>query len=327
VKRLERDKGKTYAFDRADSPMLDVDQGESFIVETEDAFSGIMRGSSDSSLLGQLPGRDRTPPLSNPVTGPVYIKGAKRGDLLKVTVERIEVDRCGVCAFFPGSGPPAIRTRWPELNEACVIPLTHCHETQQVLLDGEPAWPASPMIGTIGVAPDREVAASIWGQGAWGGNLDCQHIAEGSIFYVNCYHDGALLYVGDVHASQADTELCSVADETRADVVLRCDVIPNTQIPFPRIETADALITLCSAKPLEEAVTGAIVHMVDWLVAGHGFTSRQAYLHMSANPGCRIHIYQMVGFGPMRYTAGAAFPRISLGPSHTSKRKILQGGS
>ena len=313
MKKLEREGGTAYAFDKAEPPKLRVERGECFIVETEDAFSGVLRESSDSSLLSQLPGRNRTPPLSNPITGPIYVEGVKRGDLLKVTIERIDLDRHGTCAFFPGAGPPRVLARWPELDEPYVHPFLHERgEPQQVLIDGEVAWPASPMIGTIGVAPDREVAASFWGQGPWGGNLDCQHVGEQATFYVNCYHDGALLYLGDVHASQADTELCSVADEARAAVTLRCDAIPNTRIPFPRVETKDALIALYSAKPLEEAVTQAIVHMIEWLVEEHGFTPRQAYLHLSANPHCSIHVYQMVSFGPMCYTVGAAFPKRSL---------------
>lgn len=310
VKRLEREGGTTYAFNWQDRPRLLVKPDESFLVETEDAFSGVLRGSQDSSLLRTLPGRDRIPPLSNPITGPIYVEGAKKGDLLKVIVERIDLDPHGTCAFFPGAGPAELRARWPELDEPHIYSLVHeAGEPRHVLVNGEVGWCARPMIGTIGVAPDREVVASIWGQGSWGGNLDCQHVAEQSSFYVNCYHDGALLYLGDVHASQADTELCSTADETRATVTLRCQVIPSTQIPFPRVETEDALISLYSAKPLEEAVTRAISHLIEWLVEEHQFTPRQAYLHFSANPDCRIHIYQMVSFGPICYTVGAAFPR------------------
>ena len=33
------------------------------------------------------------------------------------------------------------------------------------------SWPITPFIGTLGVAPDREVTTSLDGQREWGGNL------------------------------------------------------------------------------------------------------------------------------------------------------------
>lgn len=88
---------------------------------------------------------------------------------------------------------------------------------------------------------------------ALGGNIDCRDIKEGATLYINCYNDGGLLFVGDVHASQADTEFTGVADETRAELTLRCDVVKNKRIRNPRIENADSIITLCSFRPLEDA--------------------------------------------------------------------------
>ena len=58
--------------------------------------------------------------------------------------------------------------------------------------------------------------------------------------YLNAYHDGALLFIGDMHGSQGDTEFFGVANETRGTVQLSVDVNPNKRIPFPRIEKSDS---------------------------------------------------------------------------------------
>ena len=67
------------------------------------------------------------------------------------------------------------------------------------------SWDLKPFIGTIGVAPEVEVVTSSIGQGCWGGNIDCRDMNEGTTAFIPVFHDGALLFVGDVHASQGNT--------------------------------------------------------------------------------------------------------------------------
>ncbi|MEA2268700.1 MAG: hypothetical protein QOC64_1310, partial [Solirubrobacteraceae bacterium] len=43
LRRLPRPETLVYAFDPAAEPQLEVEPGESFVVETEDAFSGRLR--------------------------------------------------------------------------------------------------------------------------------------------------------------------------------------------------------------------------------------------------------------------------------------------
>src|SRR5262249_57377642 len=79
-------------------------------------------------------------------------------------------------------------------------------------------WRITPSVGTFGVAPDREVTTSIDGQGEWGGNLDIRDATVGNRIYLPIFHPGALFYLGDVHASQGDTEFTGTAAETKAAV-------------------------------------------------------------------------------------------------------------
>ena len=71
------------------------------------------------------------------------------------------------------------------------------------------------------VAPEREVTTSLDGQGDWGGNLDIRDVAPGNRIYLPVFHTGALFYLGDVHASQGDTEFTGTAAETQSTVRLK----------------------------------------------------------------------------------------------------------
>lgn len=321
MQRIPRDQAMEYEFDHRHEPKLRVRQGESFVVETEDAASGYIRSADVASRLDRLPTLDSEPARSNPIGGPIYVEGAERGDLLEVTIERIEVDAQGFTAFRPGRSPLGDSVRWQAVRGPFVHIIEHRPGPSGTTRDGtgrlndSVTWDLQPMIGTIGVAPDREVETSAVGQGPWGGNLDVRDVKEGTRCYVNSYHEGALLYVGDVHGSQGDTEFYGTADETRAELTLSCRVIKNKWIPFVRLEKDDSIVSLYSFRPLEDAVESAIVNLMEWMVDEYGVSERDAYMHTCINPDFRVNVYQMVRIGRIQYTVGAEIPRKYLVPS------------
>src|SRR6516165_3213035 len=79
MQRIVRDQARKYAFDWEDKPLLRVKPGESFEIETYDASTGYFKTEADKAVPAQRPGFDRIPPLANPIGGPVYLEGAKRG--------------------------------------------------------------------------------------------------------------------------------------------------------------------------------------------------------------------------------------------------------
>jgi Acetamidase/Formamidase family len=96
MQRILREQARKYAFDWEDEPLLRVKPGESFEIETYDASTGYFKSEADKAMPGKRPGFDRIPPLANPIGGPVYLEGAKKGDVLVVTIEDILVDSyCG----------------------------------------------------------------------------------------------------------------------------------------------------------------------------------------------------------------------------------------
>tara|TARA_B100001123_G_C15340308_1_gene1034551 strand:+ start:1376 stop:2317 length:942 start_codon:yes stop_codon:yes gene_type:complete len=304
-----------YEFDFHHEPLLRVAQGESFVVETEDAGSGQIRSADVTPTLMELPTRNSEPAKSNPMGGPVFVEGAEKGDLLEVTIEQIVVDNQGFTNMRPGVGPLSDSLKWQSLQGPYVHIIKHLPGPSGTMRDGKGilndkiTWDLQPFIGTIGVAPEREVETSSVGQGPWGGNLDVRDMKEGTRCYLNCYHDGGLLYVGDVHGSQGDTEFYGTADETRSELKLKCRVIKNKSIPFVRLEKDNSIVSLYSYRPLEDAVEMAIVNLMEWMVTEYGVAERDAYMYTCINPEFRVNVYQMVRIGRIQYTVGAEIPR------------------
>lgn len=317
MQRVPREKAYNYVLNKDTPPVIKVEPGDSFVLETEDAFSGRLQ--SEKDLLTpehQYPLSDHEPVLANPLAGPVYVEGIERGDLLVVKIEKIVPAEKGATAINPGQGALADSHQWSEIYREHYTHITRnkpgpsgTTRDGRVFYTDKISWPLRPFIGTIGTVPHVEVETSHLGQGVWGGNWDCRDMKEGSLVYLNSFHEGGLLYVGDVHAAQGDAEWSGIANEVRAEVTLRCDVVKNKKIPYARVEKKESIISLYSGKPLEDAVNRAMTHLLEWLVKEYGLDPRDAYIQISINPGFRVNIYQMVSIGKLQYTVGAEFPK------------------
>ena len=316
MQRILREQAKKYAFDWRDEPLLLVRPGESFEIETYDASNGYFRTPEDKAIPAKRPGFDRSPPLVNPIGGPVFVEGAEKGDCLVVHLEEIVVDDYSWIAIGPKRGPLGESTRWPELSADYTTKIfQHAKGPSGTTRDGtlkfneRISWPITPFVGTLGVAPDREVVTSLDGQGAWGGNLDARDMAVGNKIYLPVAHAGGLFYLGDVHASQGDTEFTGTAAETKSTVRLHLELLKKKRMPYLRIEKPDALIALHADRPLEVAVETATINLMDWLITEHGFTPTDAYCLVSTCPDFRINVYQMCKIGKLSYVAGAEIPK------------------
>jgi amidase len=319
MKLIPRELARKFAFDWRDEPLLSVEPGESFAVETFDASNGFIKTEDDKAIPSRRPGFDRVPPQANPIAGPIWVKGAQRGDTLIVAVEEILVDDYSWIAIGPRRGPLGESTRWPELSSEYTTKIfRHTPGPSGTTRDGtlhfdtRIQWPITPFIGTLGVAPDREVTTSIDGQGEWGGNLDIRDVAPGNRISLPIFHEGALFYLGDVHASQGDTEFTGTAAETKATVRLRLEVQKGKRIPGMRIEKPGSLVAIHAEKPLDQAVETATIYLMDWLISDHGFSPIDAYCLVSTCPDFRINVYQMCRIRNLRPVAGAEIPKTYL---------------
>jgi amidase len=301
-------------------PQLRVAIGESFVIETQDNMFNSVTDDKGPAL-------DRPPLFGaqyarvNPVGGPVFVEGVEAGDTLVVEIEAIDVRDWGWTGTAEGFGPFAGKVGWEELEGPWSTIIQHVPGPSGTLSDGEAVmtldresrWPLAPFIGTLATAPERGSENTLVTQGPWGGNIDVRDVRAGNKIRLNAAHAGGLLFAGDVHGSQGDSELSGMADETAAHLTLKCDVIKNrTTLGVCQIETPTSIIQCESARNAggpAAAIELAYVHMVEWLTSEFGLSKAEAYMHMTANSQVRGHIYQATtGF----LVVGVEFPKSSL---------------
>jgi formamidase len=229
--------------------------GQLIIFETRDAL--------DSNLTVNSEPKDVTAVdlnLVHPITGPVHIEGAKRGDVLAITLIDVDPDEYGYTTIVPGFGflrdlyPKPYVANW-KLNR------------MEAVSDQLPgiAIPMNGFMGTVGTMPgfpevdawlkrENDLGAAggialppqpigarpeaVCGPNGShkdkclrtipprenGGNMDIKQMVVGTTLLLPCYVDGCGLFVGDVHYAQGDGEVSGTAIEIGAKVTVRTEI-------------------------------------------------------------------------------------------------------
>jgi acetamidase/formamidase len=141
--------------------------------------------------------------------------------------------------------------------------------------------PMSPMHGTVGVAPPNLEVRSALVPDVFGGNMDTPLMTAGTTCYLGVNVEGALLSIGDGHARQGEGETCGVAAECAMDTTIVVELIKGQPCPTPRLETDTHLVSLGSARPLEDAFRVAAQDLVTWVSAAHRMHQMDAYQLLS----------------------------------------------
>jgi formamidase len=239
-------------------PVAYVKPGQQFILETRDGLDSELDFNSTAADVAAI-----NLNLCHPLTGPVYIEGAKRGDAIAVTVVDIVPDEFGTTTIVPGFGflrdvfPDPYIVRW-ELNRL---------EARSKDMPGI-AVPNNSFMGTVGTLPGkpeldkwlkREQALADAGGAVLtpqavdalpsdlcgvdgtakaecvrtvpprenGGNVDAKETVAGTTVLLPCFIDGCGLFAGDVHFAMGGGEVAGTAIEMGAKVRLQAKVIPG----------------------------------------------------------------------------------------------------
>lgn len=277
-----------HGWNNAFPPRLTIAPGETVQFETLDASSGQLTRTSTAADVGKLD-------LAhvNPVTGPVYIDGARPGDALKVTVLSLRPSGWGWTANIPGFGlltdqfPDARLHHWnydPGLTPAMYGPGGRV--------------PLKPFTGTIGVAPAEPGLHSIIPPRNVGGNMDARDIAEGTELYLPIEVEGALFSVGDTHAAQGDGEVCGTAIESPIDVALKFELVKDARLRSPRYVTPGPVsrhfdthgyeVTTGIGPDLMTGARMAVSEMIELLSSRYGYEPIDAYMLCSVCADLRI---------------------------------------
>jgi len=307
MQRIRRDQATIYALDGRLEPMLRVEAGEPFVIETDDASTGRLTSGKLLPTPDNTPYTAYAPAKANPVGGPVHVAGVTARSRIRIEIVDIKLEPHGVAYNQPPISPLGTDSSFPEAGEYFLERVEH-GEAEAVISD-RLRWPIWPMVGTLACAPEWEVHSSGSGQGPWGGNVDVLDFRPGATVILSTYHEGGLLFAGDVHGCQSDTEYFGTADESQATVTLRAWPEAGDLLPAPRAITDESIVALGIARPLEAAAHAAIRHLLDWLVESYGFTRREAYLTAGLNPEFRLRVYQMTSIDELAYVVGATLPR------------------
>ena len=255
-----------YAFSSLLSPVVRVKQGEEFIIETNDCFEGQIRKETD--LANELDWEH-----INPATGPVYIENVHPGDILRVDILEINIAEQSVVTATPFQGVIG-----DLVTKAETSVLTK--QGDNLLFHDHLHIPIQPMIGVIGVAPEKDSIPN-GVPDKHGGNMDCNKICPGSSIYLTIQVPGALLGCGDLHAVMGDGEIISTGAETSGEVKIKAQVVELKGLPTPFLENLESVSSIASAKTVDEAIDHATHAMAIFLNNFVGIPINEAGMLMS----------------------------------------------
>ena len=273
--RIPRDQF-TYEFSAATTPVATVTPGDQFVVETHDTSTGRIHRAEDVPEFVRI----RDPRKVNPAAGPVFIEGASPGDDLIVEIVDIRLQPYGFVRVLAGAG---VLQEGIEPDGVLMARIDGKH----VVLGERMRLPLRPMVGVIGTAPADGVIYTAE-PGPQGSNIDINAITVGARVHLPVHVPGALLAIGDVHASMGDGEVSGTGVEIAGEVTGRVDLVPGAAPARPWIETAEEWITTGSGPSLEDAVEMAVEELTHLLMTQFGLSRTEAFLLVSARGDVRI---------------------------------------
>lgn len=255
-----------YDFNKNHQPVKVVPSGATIEIVTFDCFENQIQ-SENTKIEGIDWNR------VNPATGPIYVMDALPGDVLKVTIEKLEIGDQGVMVVGPDLGVMGHRLKEMESK---IIPIK---DAKALFNDIE--IPLNPMIGVIGVAPEGE-GISCGTPGAHGGNMDNKMVTEGATLYFPVFAEGALFGLGDFHAAMGDGEVSVSGIEVPGRATVKLEVIKGEPMSQPMLENDRVVTQISSAETLDQAVQQATELMIDRIGERTGMPISEVTMLMSA---------------------------------------------
>jgi formamidase len=231
-------------------PVVRCRPGDEVVMETRDALDGQITRASTREDVGRT-----DLGVIHPLTGPVYVEGAEPGDVLVCEILEVAPASFGFTVQIPGFGflrddfPEPYIARW-EIDRGWAVST----DIPGIRI------PGAPFMGTIGLAPSRQLMekitareAALIGRGGFAlppdtagavpadgpiagealrtipprenvGNVDIKQLSAGTRLLMPVWTPGALFSAGDAHFAQGDCETCGTAVEMRSTLRVRFDL-------------------------------------------------------------------------------------------------------
>jgi amidase len=118
--------------------------------------------------------------------------------------------------------------------------------------------------------------------------MDNNDVRVGARVHLPVFVSGALVAIGDVHASMGDGEISVTALEICGEVRVRVDLEKNAGIARPWIEFPDCWITTGDGPEIAGAIRVACEEMVAFLQRRLALTTEDAYMLMSIRGDVKV---------------------------------------
>ncbi len=251
-----------YSLDTSLDLRAKVNPGEVFKVETMNAFS--QETDSEQELNEVISGG-----YHHPFTGPIWINGSKAGMTLEVKIHGIQLSQYVYTCISRSSGVLKGKFSGRHYRKIAI--------NNSKIRFSEIEYNIEPCLGGIGVADPNNTRNGATGK--HGGNLDFRWLGSGSKVYLPIARDGALLYLGDVHAGQGNGELSGIALESSGIVELSVQ-LHNTSIPTPILKLAQGIMIVGYGETFEEAIQLAVELSVDLFAKAKNIAPVDAYMFL-----------------------------------------------
>jgi acetamidase/formamidase len=278
-------------FDATQKPALTVKSGDVVTIDTVTGNPDVLPDPTKFHVPSVLKSifAEQKPLGPHILTGPVYVEGAKPGNVLEIRIHDVSLlQDWGFNIILPLLGTLPYDYNEPRLVN---IPLDKARNV------GTMPWglelELKPFFGVMGVAPPKG-----WGRitsvapQPIGGNLDNKELTAGATLYLPVFVEGALFSCGDGHGAQGDGEVCITAIETALRGVFEFIVREDLTFTYPRAETATHYITMGMDPDLDQCAVKALREMIALLREKAGLAHPDAYMLCSLAGD--LHVTQTV---------------------------------
>jgi amidase len=267
---------RTPTFSPHHAPARAVDPGDVVTFETGDvAYQRLADGEAVDDI-----GLENF----NLVTGPVAVNGASAGDVLRIDVLDVEIERAW-SVWLPEFGGLGAKTDAVQVRQIEETADGKMRITDDLTVE------KAPMIGCVGVAPEEGEASTFMPAHPTGGNMDLRELSPGATVWLPVKVDDALLSVGDLHAAMGRGEPTWVSFEAAGRARVRVDLADEPVaegLTVPRLRVGSTTLCLGMGESLEEAHQHALDQAFDVLTGVHGLSDFDAYAYASAEVGMRL---------------------------------------
>lgn len=218
---------RSITIEKKDEFIQRIQPEEQVTIETINAFGERFSSLSELEHLMSM----KNPPHHHPLTGPIYVEGAKPGDFLKVEIEKIELqDMAQMLSKSAGIAPLEKDESFDFSSRYPIYAQVESNKRSLRYIKSQMKLEVAPCVGMIATMP-KEGVIKTGHIGVTGGNFDNPFITEGASIYLPVEVEGAGLYLGDVHAKQAYGELSGIALEASSNITIKVSIL-KPWIPF-----------------------------------------------------------------------------------------------